>query len=45
LYLQEQQAVHYELHKNIAMQRRVTLGHAEQIQRFKQENTDLKKQL
>jgi hypothetical protein len=45
LYLQEQQALHYELHKNIALQRRVTLGQAETIQTFKQENVNLKKQL
>ncbi|KAK1626675.1 hypothetical protein QYE76_000990 [Lolium multiflorum] len=41
----EQQALHYELHKNIALQRRVTLSQAEKIQLFKQENADLKKQL
>ncbi|KAK1645346.1 hypothetical protein QYE76_063151 [Lolium multiflorum] len=41
----EQQALHYELHKNIALQRRVTLSQAEKIQMFKQENTDLKKHL
>jgi hypothetical protein len=45
LHLQEQQALHYELHKNIALQRRVTLSQAEKIQLFKQEKTDLKKQL
>jgi uncharacterized protein YaaN involved in tellurite resistance len=45
LYFQEQQALHYELHKNIALQRRVTLGQAEQIKIIKQENMDLKKQL
>jgi hypothetical protein len=45
LHLQEQQALHYELHKNIALQRRVTLSQAEKIQLFKQENADLKKQL
>ncbi|KAK1608903.1 hypothetical protein QYE76_032576 [Lolium multiflorum] len=41
----EQQTLHYELHKNIALQRRVTLSQAEKIHLFKQENTDLKKQL
>ncbi|KAK1670040.1 hypothetical protein QYE76_058199 [Lolium multiflorum] len=41
----EQQALHYELHKNIALQRRVTLCQAEKIQHFKQENADLKKKL
>ncbi|KAK1643550.1 hypothetical protein QYE76_061355 [Lolium multiflorum] len=41
----EQQTLHYELHKNITLQRRVTLSQAEQIKNFKQENTDLKKQL
>jgi hypothetical protein len=45
MYFQEQQTLHYELHKNIALQRRVTLSQAEQIKNFKQENTDLKKQL
>jgi hypothetical protein len=43
--LQEQQALHYELHKNVALQRRVTLSQAEKIQLFKQENADMKKQL
>nr|XP_051221527.1 chromatin-remodeling ATPase INO80-like [Lolium perenne] len=41
----EQQALHYELHKNIALQRRVSLSQAEKIQHFKEENADLKKQL
>ncbi|KAK1616003.1 hypothetical protein QYE76_021520 [Lolium multiflorum] len=41
----EQQALHYELHKNITLQRRVTLGQAEKIQAFKEENADLKKKL
>jgi hypothetical protein len=41
--LQEQHALHYELHKNIALQRRVTLSQAEKIQTFKKENADLKK--
>jgi hypothetical protein len=45
LYFQEQQALHYELHKNIVLQRRVTLSEAEEIQQFRQENADLKKQL
>jgi glycerophosphoryl diester phosphodiesterase len=35
LYLQEQHALHYELHKNISLQRRVTLSQAEKIQLFK----------
>jgi hypothetical protein len=43
--LQEQKALHYELHKNIALQRRVTISQAEKIQRFQTENADLKKQL
>ncbi|KAK1692262.1 hypothetical protein QYE76_008959 [Lolium multiflorum] len=41
----EQQALHYELHKNITLQRRVTFGQAEQIQAIKLENAKLKKQL
>ncbi|XP_047071942.1 MOB kinase activator-like 1A [Lolium rigidum] len=41
----EQKALHYELHKNIALQRRVTISQAEKIQRFQAENADLKKQL
>ncbi|KAK1607806.1 hypothetical protein QYE76_031479 [Lolium multiflorum] len=41
----EQQALHYELHKNIALQRRVTLGQAENIQTLKNENAELNKQL
>ncbi|KAK1643002.1 hypothetical protein QYE76_060807 [Lolium multiflorum] len=41
----EQQALHYELHKNITLQRHVTLSQAEKIQQFRQENADLKKQL
>ncbi|KAK1698554.1 hypothetical protein QYE76_015251 [Lolium multiflorum] len=41
----EQQALHYELHKNIALQRRVTLGQAESIQTLKSENAELNKQL
>nr|XP_051221555.1 uncharacterized protein LOC127339780 [Lolium perenne] len=43
--LQEHQALHYELHKNIALQRRVTLSQAEKIQAAKEENAELKKQL
>jgi hypothetical protein len=43
--LQEQQALHYELHKNIALQRCVTLSQAEKIQAAKEENAELKKQL
>jgi hypothetical protein len=39
------QAPHYELHKIIALQHRVTLGEAEKVQTFKKENADLKKQL
>ncbi|KAK1678949.1 hypothetical protein QYE76_039797 [Lolium multiflorum] len=41
----EQKALHYELHKNIALQRRVTINQAEKIQSFQTENADLKKQL
>ncbi|KAK1618975.1 hypothetical protein QYE76_024492 [Lolium multiflorum] len=41
----EQQALHFELHKNIALQRRVTLGQAENIRTLKNENAELKKQL
>ncbi|KAK1627243.1 hypothetical protein QYE76_001558 [Lolium multiflorum] len=41
----EQQALHYELHKNIALQRRVTLSQAENIRTLKDENADLAKQL
>ncbi|KAK1621336.1 hypothetical protein QYE76_026853 [Lolium multiflorum] len=41
----EQQALHYELHKNIALQRRVTLGQAENIRTLKNENAELSKQL
>jgi hypothetical protein len=44
-FLQEQQALHYELHKNIALQRRVTLGQAENIQTLKDKNAELNKQL
>ncbi|KAK1664433.1 hypothetical protein QYE76_052592 [Lolium multiflorum] len=38
-------ALHYELHKNIALQRRVTLGQAESIQTLKSENAELNRQL
>ncbi|KAK1632192.1 hypothetical protein QYE76_006507 [Lolium multiflorum] len=41
----EQQALHYELHKNIALQRRVTMSQAESIRTLKDENADLAKQL
>ncbi|KAK1619548.1 hypothetical protein QYE76_025065 [Lolium multiflorum] len=41
----EQQALHYELHKNIALQRRVTLSQAENIRTLKDEKADLAKQL
>ncbi|KAK1668648.1 hypothetical protein QYE76_056807 [Lolium multiflorum] len=41
----EQQALHIELHKNIAVQRRVTLGQAKNIRALKDENAELKKQL
>ncbi|KAK1650711.1 hypothetical protein QYE76_068516 [Lolium multiflorum] len=37
----EQQALHYELHKNIALQRRVTLGQAENIRALKDKNAEL----
>ncbi|KAK1558092.1 hypothetical protein QYE76_007526 [Lolium multiflorum] len=41
----EQQVLHYELHKNIALQRRVTLSQAENIRSLKDENAELTKQL
>ncbi|KAK1652194.1 hypothetical protein QYE76_069999 [Lolium multiflorum] len=41
----EQKALHYELHKNIALQCRVTISQAEKIQHFQAENAALKKQL
>ncbi|KAK1645711.1 hypothetical protein QYE76_063516 [Lolium multiflorum] len=41
----EQQALHYELHKNIALQRRVTLNQAENIRTLKDANAELNKQL
>ncbi|KAK1668471.1 hypothetical protein QYE76_056630 [Lolium multiflorum] len=41
----EQQALHYELHKNIALQLRVTLSQAENIRTLKNENAELNKQL
>ncbi|KAK1684300.1 hypothetical protein QYE76_045148 [Lolium multiflorum] len=40
-----EQGTHYELHKNIALQRRVTLGQAENIRTLKNENAELNKQL
>ncbi|KAK1653657.1 hypothetical protein QYE76_071462 [Lolium multiflorum] len=40
----EQQALHYELHKNIALQRRVTLSQAENIRTLKDANAELNKQ-
>ncbi|KAK1665899.1 hypothetical protein QYE76_054058 [Lolium multiflorum] len=43
--LRNKKALHYELHKNIALQRRVTLGQAESIQTLKSENAELNKQL
>ncbi|KAK1668470.1 hypothetical protein QYE76_056629 [Lolium multiflorum] len=41
----EQKALHYDMHKNIALQRRVTISQAEKIQHFQAENAALKKQL
>ncbi|KAK1646628.1 hypothetical protein QYE76_064433 [Lolium multiflorum] len=41
----EQQALHFELHKNIALQRPITLGQAENIRALKNENAELKQQL
>ncbi|KAK1652750.1 hypothetical protein QYE76_070555 [Lolium multiflorum] len=41
----KQKALHYELHKNIALQRRITLGQAENIRTLKNENAELNKQL
>ena len=43
--LQEQQALHYELNKNISLQRRVTLSQADEIQACKETIADLEKQL
>ncbi|KAK1648769.1 hypothetical protein QYE76_066574 [Lolium multiflorum] len=43
--LPKQQALHFELHKNIALQRRVTLGQAENIRTLKNDNAELNKQL
>ncbi|XP_071681751.1 uncharacterized protein [Lolium perenne] len=40
-----ERALHYELHKNIALQRRVTLSQAENIRTLKDENAELAKQL
>ncbi|KAK1601004.1 hypothetical protein QYE76_018344 [Lolium multiflorum] len=42
---QKKQALHYELHKNIALQCRVTLNQAENIRTLKDENAELTKQL
>ncbi|KAK1683397.1 hypothetical protein QYE76_044245 [Lolium multiflorum] len=41
----EQQALHYELNKNISLQRRVTLSHAEDIQAGKERIAELEQQL
>ncbi|KAK1603621.1 hypothetical protein QYE76_027294 [Lolium multiflorum] len=41
----EQQTLHYELHKNISLQRRVTLSQAEDIQAGKEKIAELEKQL
>ncbi|KAK1693875.1 hypothetical protein QYE76_010572 [Lolium multiflorum] len=41
----EQQALHYELNKNISLQRRVTLSQAEDIQVGKERIAELEKQL
>ncbi|KAK1683191.1 hypothetical protein QYE76_044039 [Lolium multiflorum] len=41
----EQQALHYELNKNISLQRRVTIGQAEDIQAGKKKIAELEKQL
>ncbi|KAK1687156.1 hypothetical protein QYE76_048004 [Lolium multiflorum] len=43
--LKKNRALHYDLHKNIALQRRVTLSQAENIRTLKDENADLAKQL
>ena len=43
--LQEQQALHYELNKNISLQRRVTLSQADEIQACRDTIADLEKQL
>ena len=42
---QGQQALHYELHKNISLQRRVTLSQADKIHESKEKIADLEKQL
>ncbi|KAK1685951.1 hypothetical protein QYE76_046799 [Lolium multiflorum] len=41
----EQQALHYELNKNISLQRRVTLSQADEIQACRDTIADLEKQL
>ncbi|KAK1626991.1 hypothetical protein QYE76_001306 [Lolium multiflorum] len=41
----EKQTLHYELHKNISLQRRVTLSQADEIQACKEKIVDLEKQL
>ncbi|KAK1651945.1 hypothetical protein QYE76_069750 [Lolium multiflorum] len=41
----EQHALHYELRKNISLQRRVTLSQADEIQECKEKIADLEKQL
>jgi hypothetical protein len=43
--LQEQQALHYELHKNISLQRHVTLSQADQIHNAKERIAELEKML
>ena len=43
--LQEQQALHYQLYKNISLQRRVTLGQADDIEAQKEKIADLERQL
>ncbi|KAK1609363.1 hypothetical protein QYE76_033036 [Lolium multiflorum] len=41
----EQQALHYELYKNISLQRRITLSQVDDIQAQKEKIADLEKQL
>jgi hypothetical protein len=43
--LREQQALHYELHKNISLQRRVTLTQADQIHDANARIAELEKML
>jgi hypothetical protein len=43
--LQEQQALHYELNKNISLQRRITLSQADEIQACRDTIADMEKQL